>query len=115
MATMLDQQANNFDGDIVTIEVALDRQKSNTLRLTPWIKAIRGLAAENDKTTVKHLVISGRDNEYEKIEPIDLLAEKLELGYHGVEMDSGLRYIRTERYSRLIAAFNQWTNERVIT
>lgn len=109
----LESQLNNFGGEVVTIEVGLDRGSKGSLKLGDWMNSIWRLAAE-DRKAIKHLEVRGREGDYGNIDPIDLLAEKEELSYSGLEMDTGLRYFRTERYSRLENAFSHWLAKQVI-
>lgn len=113
LSQALQYQLDNFGGDVITIEVGLDRHTKSSLKLKEWMKSIRRLASE-DRDAIKHLEVSGRNDEYERIEPIDLLAEKEDLSYSGIEMDGGLRCLRSERYARLEAAFATWSGRHVI-
>lgn len=113
LSSMLKTQTDSFGGDFVSIEISLERNNQVSLKVKDWLRSIKLLANE-DRDAVKHLLIAGRDGEYESIEPINLLAEKEELSFSGVEMDSGHRYIRKERYARLEGAFKQWKSKQAI-
>ncbi len=116
MTSMLELQTRTFGGDVVTITIALERgrNKKATLSLKKYLGAFFGLANE-DQDAVKTLKIAGRDNAGESIDLVDLLSEKEQKSFSGLEMDSGLRYLRKERWARLESAFSEWKAQKVIS
>lgn len=114
LTSMLKQQADEFGGDTVAITIGLERHSNMSLKLKQYLDTFKVMANE-ERDAVTHLTIVGRDEADGPIDPIDLIAEKEQLEYKNVEMDSGLRYLRKERWRCLQAAYNTWKARKVIT
>lgn len=113
LTSMLKQQTDEFGGDTVAVTIGLERFSSASLKLKQFINTFKVMANE-ERDAVTHLTIVGRDEADAPVDAVDLIAEKEQLEYKNVEMDTGLRYLRGERWRCLQAAYGTWKSRKVI-
>lgn len=114
LVTALESQAKEFGGDVVTVEVSLDRQNNGSLKLKKWLEALISLA-NSEHEAVDVLTISGRDGVDYPIDPVDLIKERLRTVIKDMPLDDSLRYPQMDRYKALKRAYNGWKNVGIIT
>lgn len=113
LVSALEANTKQFGGDVVTIEIGLDRSSPTSLKLSNLVPSFLKMANEEHEA-VDTLIVSGRDGADMPIDPVDLIKERLEISIKGVPLDVGLRYPRNERYSALIRAANGWSAEGIM-
>ena len=108
LKTSIETQANFFGGDIITIDVSVeDARTEDSLSIRSIINGIVSLAAE-DRDAVKQVEVSGRQNDNDKIDVINLISEKLEQVYNKLPLNDGRRIELKIRHEKLEATFNTW-------
>lgn len=113
LVAALEAQTKTFGGDVVTIEVGLERESKNSLNILKWIPSFLSMASE-ERDAVSSLTISGKDDLEYAIDPVDLIKERLEIVIKDLRLDDGLRYPQEDRYNALKRAYNGWIAEGVI-
>lgn len=114
LTTMLEDQAASWDCEWVTIVVSLDaRDPQSTLSVRDKLRSLIGLSHES-RDAVKVLQVSGRDQAGMRIDPIDLLAERLERTYNGLPLDDGRRVALSDRWKALHDAYDNWKRDGLI-
>ena len=114
LTSMLKNQIDEFGGDTVAITVAVERHSATSRKLKKWLGIFKTMA-NSEHEAVSLLRVVGRDENDGPLDRIDLIAEKEHLEYNGVEMDTGLRYLRKERWRCLQNALSAWRTKIVIT
>lgn len=113
MTTMLEDQANAWDCEWITVVVSLDaRNPQATLSVRDKLRSLVGLSHES-RDAVKVLKVSGRDEAGMRIDPIDLLAERLERTYNGLPLNRR-RVALDDRWKALHDAFDHWQRDGII-
>lgn len=114
LTSMLERQLAEFGGDIVSVTIALERGSSSSLNLKQWLPRLKNMA-NSEHEAVSVLRVVGRDENDGPLDTVDLIAEKERMEFLGVEMDTGLRYLRDERWRCLRRAYSDWKAAKVIT
>lgn len=114
LVSALSSQTNEFGGDTVSIEVALNRESNVSLKIKNKLKLLIRMANE-ETNAVSAMVISGRDGVGYPIDAVDLIHERLETVVKNMELDDGLRYLKNERYKALQRAYNGWKKDKIIS
>lgn len=113
LTTMLEDQANLWEGEWITVVVSLDaRDPQATLSVRNKLRSLIGLSHES-RDAVKILKISGRDQAGLRVDPIDLLAERLERTYNGLPLESR-RIALSDRWKALHDAYERWRIDGII-
>ena len=114
LVSSLEASSTLVAGDIVTVEVALERDgQHRSLNLGRHIRSLLRMA--NDEVeAVDSLVITGKDGVEDRLDAVDLISERLEHVIKQLPLDGGLRYPRDARYAALIRAFNGWRATGII-
>lgn len=113
LVTALESQTKAFGGDIVTVEVGLERDSNKSLQIKKWIPSFLTMV-DQEPDAVTSLTISGKDDLEYNIDPVDLISERLELVIKDLPLDDGLRYPQEARYNALKRAYNGWVKDGVI-
>lgn len=109
-SSALHKQVEDWGSEWVLMDLSLDaRTRGHGLNLADKLKALVGLSAERD--AVKKLEIRGRDHDRLSIDPIDLLAERLQQSFRGLPLDAGRRIALDDRWRSLMTAYTIWTND----
>lgn len=67
--------------------------------------------AKHEGDAVTMLQISGKDDEETRIDPIDLIQEKVEFSIDGMPLGADHRIPQDDRYKALRRAFKVWEDE----
>ena len=113
LSTALLRCQQDFGGDVVTIEVGLERGSQNSLNLRDKIESLWELAT-TERTATSRAEVYGRDGDDLPIDPVNLIKEKLEMVYPGLGLDDGGRIRRVDRWARLEWAHDTWARDRII-
>jgi len=113
MSKAFDTEQKTFGGDWILVETTLQARSQGTLKIKDKVKGIFGLADESEEA-VRKLEVAGRNAFGEKVEPVDLLAEKLEITYKNLPLDAGLRVSAQDRWTRLSEALTIWKDKGIL-
>lgn len=113
LVTALESQTKLAGGDVVFVDVGLDRENKGSLKLKNLLPAFLKMA-NHEPEAVSSLKISGRDEPDFPIDIVDLIGERLQSVIKSMPLDDGLRYPKAERYKALKRAYNGWKKENII-
>ncbi|MDX8398987.1 MAG: DUF6731 family protein [Gallionellaceae bacterium] len=114
LVNSLSAQLNEFGGDTVSIEVSLNRGSNTSLKIRNKLKALLCMANE-EQDAVSAMVITGRDDIDQRLDPVDLIHERLETPIKDMPLDEGLRYPKEARFLALQRAYNGWKKDKIIS
>ncbi len=110
----LSSQTKEFGGDMVSVEISLERRSNASLKIKNQLKSLLKMANE-ETDAVSSMVITGRDGVGQPIDAVDLISERLETVIKQMPLDTGLRYPKDERYKALQRAYNGWKKDKIIS
>lgn len=114
LCSALAAQQDTFGGDLISIEVGLDRHsKTSTLPIGKTLKSLIHLA-QGERDAVRHLQVSGKDSDVSPIDVVDLLEEARATTFKDMPLSGGLRYPLDDRLNRIERALRGWKAEKAI-